>query len=398
MLADHYSSAYRGVVQDAQSYFANMGAVFTYAEECARGDFSWTRLEEVTRRWLSPGSERGIHVALVEAFWLRQLLKQRGLRLHATLVTHGLARLACAMMTDSPGLLKLVVEVYKKLLVQDAAEFLTWFDAIPEVHLPKALIGDEPALIFSTGVRLAYLTELCAMYVLLAPENTNLKPVRKFIQLTLSLGCLKRPVSEDFATSVPIVCIACKKLNIEFLPWLHGMAVWAFDTVLPSPRRTAEVHISSLGLKVNAPKERRPKISYLLAALLDTASLLGEKQLYDDLVNDAQAVDLAPAVLVPDVASGAEQFVIGGDGVNQAYGGNYREAWAGDDEWKNAAHHHFADKPTAVDLEGMGWLTLGTSLLLRDRWWLHSLRRELLKVDSMQDLQQAVHTNGSSSS
>jgi hypothetical protein len=105
---------------------------------------------------------------------------------------------------------------------------------------------------------------------------------------------------------------------------------------------------------------------------LDVCSIIGNVRLYNDAHNEFLAVELIPARIVP--IETPKEYIPNAGGCLSTLTNDYAETWLGKDGWKNSTCHNEADQPRPFDLSANSWVGLALSILIRDRWWLHSLR------------------------
>lgn len=370
---------------DTIEHHKNWGRLFSYLESVDIGEFSFKALESITRSWTFVDAPSAFKSS-VELMLSRDVLRRRGLRIHATLLTLAAGRsLASDAVHSNVGSYE---PILRRLFLQDVDEVLEWIDEVPKNDRKFCLVGGDPYEILIAQGRLLHWLEFISAGVLLEPANLDrIGRARSLFSEALELSCTTRPLGERYAVSVLLVAVAGTLIGLDVKPWLVSVAVWLGDRFeneglgLAAPRASTEEELwRTLGDGVVCNRLEPRNVSSMAAALLDACSILGDSELYNDIRHDCLAVDVIPFVFTP--ITGTEQYFTGNDGVLQAYGDNYSPYWLGEDNWKNAGTHHRADNLQPCEVQGYSWLGVSAALVLRDRWWLAGLRALMKDFES----------------
>lgn len=112
--------------------------------------------------------------------------------------------------------------------------------------------------------------------------------------------------------------------------------------------------------------------SLLATAVLDLAAVFERGELFDLLRNEFLAVGVIPEIV--QATDDVGQYRRDGVGVTKTWNDTYEDTWASSDGWKVAAHHRQAPEAYSLDRAGRSWELLAISAVLRDRWFLPSMR------------------------
>ncbi|MGE0494220.1 MAG: hypothetical protein AB7S38_33725 [Vulcanimicrobiota bacterium] len=350
---------------------------------CSSGETGLSELEVFSREWLGDGSNN-IWLSTLEYSLMRDHLIRRQLYLHAIRLFYGLVRAVVAQQEHGldSGDTELMFALLKQELSHLARPVVQWWTGVsPEMR--KYAVCDLSCLeVVTAGSRLLYMAEVLALSTLCnglwtADERAV---IGEFLNYLLGLPTVSRPISDDFAPTVLVVALASHELGITGIePWLEAVVDWirtAYDDDglgLSAVRASAtDLMWRSIGASVEYHGIEKSSHSVLAAAILDSCSLLGFRSLYDAAVREFDAADVVPLRMVP-VRSPEELQVGIAEGCVSSSFSDYSKTWRGEDGWMNARlHSEYA--PRRFDELGHHWVGCALSLLLRDRWWLHSMR------------------------
>jgi hypothetical protein len=356
-----------------------------FIDQAAEGDQTLIDVERLSERWCNGETAGDFWRAALEACLLRDELGRRGLRLHAARVVLGLVRAWC-LATDSGSLVgddaREMESLLRSACVATGDEIVEWFAGVTPEERTASLLGSSTGEFAEFSPRLSSLLELVGLAVFAAPDRSDEEDRRSrdFFDACLAIPASHKPLSDEFAVSVLTTALAAHRVGLNVGPWLEKVTVWVGDQHgdeglgLGEARGGREDALwRTVALPVNHEGVSRRRESTVAAAVLDACSLLGLKSTYEDASHDFAAVEAIPYRNVP--VEYPVELKVGVGGIATATAGEYSETWLGEEGWRNATLHARTDWPRPFDEEGHHWVGVALGLLLRDRWWLHSLRR-----------------------
>lgn len=385
------------------------------AESCLGGTFDWAFFghfvteareragpsiaEEYSQRWINTVSCNTWRATLEYAV-VRTELERNGLHFHAFRLLLGLVRCLSYEVSSSGSMPDAnqvtLLGLLRNAIAAEAAPVLEWTQATGEMDFKSSLVCNTPGMIVMAGVRMALFSEMVSLALLSGEyrDKEFVRQGRQFFEKALCLGATARPISDDYSVSVMSTAVAAAALDLDPSRMLLGSARWVAESYdgddpvgLASARSNPEEEL----WRVMAPFVANPHVvarreTTLGAAVLDACSMLGLKGCYEDSHHAMTRNDLlTPRKLLPSTE--AAQYSTGLRGCSIVLGGEYPPKWQGRDGWMNGDSHALADSSRWFDECGFPWIGVALSMLLRDRWWIHSFRRSLATM--RQDLRRA---------
>ncbi|MCA9806263.1 MAG: hypothetical protein KC777_30050, partial [Cyanobacteria bacterium HKST-UBA02] len=341
-------------------------------------------IEQQTQSWATDSaSSEDLWTRAVEVGILWSFLRQSDLRLHATHLTLCLLRAAIyaeaakkISKDESFDFCSFVI----KALYDDTKELLDWFAAVPSDERIIALVRVSGTELVEFNVRMTLILQTISLAVL----NQSLSEVERAVakelfELCLRVEALRKPISDNYATSVITIITAAVSLNIDVGPYLRALAQWICESYSdgnPGLASAGSMPKEEIWRTCGAPidmKDYQPTLNSMLAAVvLDLCSILYLPDLYNDANSDFRALGIFPVRKIP--ANLPDELLIGKMACHVPPHHDYEESWRGEEGWINAGAHRRADEPRFFIDGRRNWVAPAISLVLRDRWWLKSLR------------------------
>ena len=268
-----------------------------------------------------------------------------------------------------------------------------WDECNGKYLSPDDLIREDPtpAAFVTYPARCQTIIEILGMLGLLEAEMDPAGAVPRQIALYLREFIEKNrgashPVSDRWSISlVPVaLLLAHFGMTDAVKSFLTSVTKWIADYHDEGNFGHAQPHASPqeevaylLGPPFADVILRRRAESYLACTILDLASVLEERELYDLARNEFLAVDIVLPVIETNDDQGQYCLHIG----PHRFEPNmvYEEYWNPMDGWKNAPHHHRGADAFYPERVGSPWNQLAISCVLRDRRFVKSWRRILGK-------------------
>lgn len=365
-------------------YYTDLAALLSVASQAREGLLDIDDIEKFSRRWTNYTDQKNIWRAIIEAAVLEKELERNTLLLYAARVPVGLAR-AAALWREVKALSPEEQHLAESFIRRDIVRYGTiLINGLTDFHPSQRdipLVGRHPLAILTCGSRAIRVAETIALAALTDASwaKSNRSAISDLLGLILSYGCSTRPLGDRFAYGLLAIALAANELGIDVHTFLARTAAWVCDCherdelgMAPVRSEPIDDLWHTVGSLVDKPDISRRKESLLAAAILDACSVLGLRDLYDDCINDFLAVHIIPHRIVPDKPIG--EFMIGKEGCVTAYSGDYAEQWEGREGWMNSPLHERSHCPRRFDEAGASWIGVAMGALLRDRWWLYSLR------------------------
>ena len=275
-----------------------------------------------------------------------------------------------------------------------ASELMT--DARNVGTAPETVVWANPsaAIHVTYPVRCSRITEIVGLLGLLnIEEKRRDKDIEGFLVdfFRQNPGTM-HPISDRWAVSLipPILLLARTNHVEEVERWLKGVIEWVgnhYDNQGPGlssvySKPYDEVEYLLGGAFDHVELVRNPS-SHIAGVVLDLASLLALKDLYELAVNDFLAVEALPSIIETDDTGG--QYILGAEGGSLEPNMRYEEKWVPRDGWKLAPHHLRSPDSYYLNRIGKPWDHLAISAVLRDRHFLPSCRA-FISGDRMPDI------------
>lgn len=376
-------------------YYSDLAALLSVASQAKEGLLDVDDIEKFSRRWTNYTDPKNIWRAIVEAAVLGKELERNNLLLYAARVPVGLARAAALwreVQALSPEEQHLAESFVRRDIVRYGTILMGGFTDFHSSQKDIPLVGRHPLSILTCGARALRVGEVLALASLTDASwaESNRAAISDLLGLILSYGCSTRPLGDRFAYGILTLALAADALGMDVRAFLARTAVWVCDCherdelgMAPVRSEPIDDLWHTVGSLADKPEISRRNESLLAAAVLDACSVLSLRDLYDDCINDFLAVYIIPHRIVPDKPIG--EFMIGKEGcVIACYSGDYAEQWEGREGWMNSPLHERSNWPRRFDEAGASWIGVAMGALLRDRWWVYSLRQ------CYEDLQTAV--------
>jgi hypothetical protein len=331
-------------------------------------------IETFSRRWVSWEPERILGLGIVEAALVCERLR----------VTDRLD-LACHLGLCCVRAACLVVEPDKRNTVSlaagslfDAYGDLLWEECDERLLTENGLVGYSGRSAWVTyPLRAMRVLELISLLALRRSATERDESNRMFEWLAAfaeSQPGSARVMGDRYAVSLIPAALALAKHSISTAEqYLKAAAIWLLDRYDRGELGLAGVDAEAseeiarvLGGSFDFTTYNRRHSSIAAAVLLDLSALLGLKDLYADIRNDGQAVDLNPQVLLLD--DGPDKFIRTGLTNRWDNSVDYAEEL----EEEPAAPHLSAAATEMEDDDA--WDLLAASSALRDRYYVGAIR------------------------
>jgi hypothetical protein len=232
-------------------------------------------------------------------------------------------------------------------------------------------------------VRCCRIAELLGLLGLLWRErgNVNAATLRTFIRdfIAHQPGAA-HPVSDRWAVSlIPSALVLVEKDRAAVETYLIEATRWTADRYdngglgVASPEADARTEVDYL---LGSPLEHTPhqrRVESTVAGLvLDLASVLQLSTAYKVARNDFEVVGAVPSLV--HVADTMGQYLHGSDDLINELNPPFDPGTSITPGWESAPHHRTNAGALYLDRIGRSWDLLATSLVLRDRHFLHCLR------------------------
>lgn len=348
------------------------GRLLAALGSAGEGAATMASLEVFSRRWSSWEAERISGLGVIEAALLAEHLIEHGridlaAHLALCLVRGAWASGAGATAADEAARL---FEGYAAQLWEDDADLMLDEDFVA---------ASGPAVWVTYPVRCVRVAELVGLLALrwrIAGHERADEVCSWLARFVAAQPGTAHPVSDAYAVGLipPALAVAAENPAVA-RRLLSGAAVW-----LCNAYERDQLGLAPLGASPDEEVERllggplewvdreRRRDSSIATVLLDLAALLGFADLYADIYNDIQAVDIYPRVL--RVAEGPDLFDRAG--MDNRLDPNVDFAEAFDDAAAIAPHHTDAAGKDLADA-GRSWDLLAISSALRDRHFYRAL-------------------------
>ena len=336
-------------------------------EQSRDGFLNLDRLEKFSERWLETGNWQ----SMLEYCLAREFLVREGLTLHAFHLFLGLIRklaLSCEFQSSEWEELEEVIRIELKWY---ADPIWSWFQAVKPDMRTHAVADVNLMEIASCGTRMLMMAEILALNLMLNRDAKTVAGTRRFFEYALSLGTVQKPLSDRYAASVLAIAVACAQLGMESEPWLRQMIVWIGDAyekglglagVHSEPSEELLRVFSPPGLQMLDPVVQ----STLASAVLDSLALLGKATLLGEAAADFRMLRIASSRFHP-LEWPAEGRL---DGRGCKFQLDNLDSLS-----EGLVVTRVSDFPRNFDEHGKSWIGMALMLLLRDRWWIYSLRQ-----------------------
>jgi hypothetical protein len=187
------------------------------------------------------------------------------------------------------------------------------------------------------------------------------------------------PISDNWAASLIPIGLVVGRRDVDLLDdWLTEITRWT-TRFYGDQEGLAAIDASEddevaylLGGPLESVSLKRRQSSLLATAVLDLAAVFERGELFGLLRNEFLAVGVIPEVV--QATDDVGQYRRDGPGVTKTWNDTFEDTWSPSDGWKVAAHHRQAPETYSLDREGRSWELLAISTVLRDRWFLPSMR------------------------
>lgn len=272
-------------------------------------------------------------------------------------------------------------ELFKAELAGYAEPILNWFSRVEANMRHYSVVDIEIMEMVACGSRLLRLLEIVSLDLLANPGSPRSQAARPFFDYALALGAVQKPVSDRYAASVLAITLGAIRAGARVTDWLKGLVRWLGDAHeaglgLAGPYADSREELMRVfgppDLNLIQPRQD----SLLAAAILESLALAREQALLGDAIHDFQVVGIRPWRLEPEQAP--DELFGGRDGCTLRY--ENLDALA-----EGRSVHPRDYTPRRFDESGQSWKGIAFMLLLRDRWWSHSLRQMLKPSSVAQD-------------
>lgn len=332
--------------------------------EATAGDNTPSAVEPYTRRWLRRLTEEDLWRSTLEYSVVRDEFDRLNLGFHAFRLLLGLCRSVCAGETSgqlSAQARNQLLYCLRREVETRTTTFLEWHEQASVQKDPFFLMNGLGAEIVEVSVRAFSVLEMVALYIAscvnLTSEQSN--SCRTLVRRIMSVGALQRPISDDYASSVVSIAASAAAVGIDASPWLMGIVEWVCQSysvgglgLAPARSSASDELWRTLGRAVDNSRIKPRRESAIAAAVLDAASITGNRDLYNAAVIAFLGVpDLVPQRAIPLDANG--QFELGSSAWARVLGGEYPRNWVGTNGWKNGQPHDVADIARILIIEAI---------------------------------------------
>lgn len=342
------------------------------------------QIEQRTQAWCNGvQSKENLWTRAVELAFLWSFLRKRNLRLHATQLTLCLLRASvCAefeqklTQQDSLEFIDFVI----KALHGDAKEVLDWFAALPVQHRRESLVRVNGTELVEFSVRTLLILQLISICVINRSfSGEEAKIAKDLLETCLEIPAVAKPISDSFAPAVMAIAAAAASLELKVEPWLRRIAIWICDSyedaspgLAPAGSDVQEEIWRTCGAPIEYASYPRLSKSMLASAVLDLCSLFSFVDLYNDAAADFRTTDVIASRMIPETAPG--EFFTGSKSCFLPGNNDYFDSWQGKEGWVNSSSHLKAYEQRFFNDGARDWIGVALGVLLRDRWWLHSVK------------------------
>jgi hypothetical protein len=350
-------------------------------------------IEANTQSWaIGIMNAEGLWARGVELGFLWAFLRGKNLRLHASQLTLCLLRAVMSAEDEqrvSAYDASALVHFVKDALCADSKEFLVWFSTLPNDQRIRALIRFTGTELVEFSCRTLLILQTISLSIIngsLSLKETTV--ARELMELCLGIEAIGKPISDNFAPTIIVIATAAKILGIDVQPWLKRIAIWVCNSHAddsPGLALSGSNEQEEIWRTCGAPIDNAlyPKISnsMLAAAILDLCSIFSFADLYNDVMADLNTLRINPIRKIPDKYS--DELFSNKQACYVPPHQDYSISWLGDEGWINSGAHRKADSIRPFNDGERDWIGLALSLVLRDRWWLHSVRMVLHKSEAI---------------
>jgi len=248
---------------------------------------------------------------------------------------------------------------------------------------PETMVtSGESAAFVTYPARCVRAAELLSLFVLLLERNSDPREhdVEDYLlRFVRDQHGTAHPISDNWAASlIPIGLVVGRRDGNLLDDWLTEITRWITRfygdqeglAAIDASEDDEVAHL--LGGPLESVSLRRRQSSLLATAVLDLAAVFERGELFDLLRNEFLAVGVIPEVV--QAADDAGLYRRDGEGVAKTWNDTYEDTGTPRDSWKVAAHHLQSPEAYSLDREGRSWELLAISAVLRDRWFLPSMR------------------------
>lgn len=319
----------------------------------------------------------------VELGFLWSFLRNANLRLHASQLT--LCLLRAVMQVESEGKLaaddvSTLVHFVKEAIHADAKEFLAWFATVPEDQRVRGLIRITGTELVEFSCRTLLILQTISLSVVSGSLSLEeAATARELIELCLGIEAIGKPISDNFAPAVMVIATAARVLGVDVQPWVKRIAKWVSSSYADESPGLAlagsgeeEEIWRTCGAPIDNGQYPRISNSMLAAAVLDLCSMLSFVDLYNDAIADFNALGINPVRKIPDKFP--DELFSNQQACYVPPHRDYSASWLGEEGWINSGAQKRDGGTRSFNDGARDWIGLALSLVLRDRWWLHSVK------------------------
>jgi hypothetical protein len=281
------------------------------------GTVAFREIEEYSRFWSSAhvDSKRRFLLSALESSILAQECKSAGMVFESIQFQLTQLRLLCeAIYLESDTDLRGLWDESKSTLCQTCSEFIAQFSRewSPEKNLVKTWFGQIDHATYL--VQCSRILELACLAYFLEDDTEKKQHCGRFVCefIEWEPGC-SRPLSDKYAVSIVFSCLVLFNEGFldEAIKFINNMAVWICDRYeqgigLASIEADEYEEISAVfGHIFDFVKSPQGPSSFLATTLIDLAAFLGNKQLFDDIVNDLIAAHIVAEYWQPQDSLGS---------------------------------------------------------------------------------------------
>lgn len=300
---------FSGIHQNTARELKGIGQFYLTYSKAIDGNLSDREIEEFSHLWLDENLEykKRIFRASIEAEIIASKLIEGGMLYEAIIIYISVARTIMQVTYETDD--NFVVEIYKELINEKIVPLCKSFlDGLKSdwENIGKSLL--HLCLRYSAFPMLNYIvwcariSEISSLYFFLTPDESEKNEVidflNNFIEKEEGFGHIP---SDRYATSLVWITLALLQSGNreKAVELIKESAIWLFDRVQNGfglARYEADEQTETntlLGFPFDFIDVERNKSSFLATIVADLAAFIEDKQLYSDIVNDAEACGIA---------------------------------------------------------------------------------------------------------
>lgn len=298
-----------GIHQNTARGLKGFAEFYLTYSKAIEGNLTDKEIEEFSRLWLDENLDykKRIFRASIEAEIIASKLIGNGQLYEAVITYISVARIVMQVTYERDN--SFVIEIYRELINKKIVPLCKlFFDQLKSdwENIGKSLL--HLCLRYSSFPMLHYIvwcariSEICSLYYFLTPNESEKNEIidflSNFIETEEGFGHIP---SDRYAVSLVWITLALLQSGKqdEAVELVKQSAVWLFDRVQNGfglARYEADEQTETntlLGYPFDFVNTEKNKNSFLATIVADLAAFIEDKQLYSDIVNDAEACEIA---------------------------------------------------------------------------------------------------------